>query len=258
MTIPDFLFYEYPLNERIRVLIRIETLLNQIDRLLNADSADSTLAVMVTTGDLLSIIQRGDVKSELLKELDRHVTVFGRWQNCEGVNGERLQEVLDHLRSLTTKIHEMSGPFGADLKRNDFLSSVMQRCVIPGGTCDFDLPALHLFLSLPAKERQSMLRSWLTELELLQETTSLLMELTRSSVSYRKVTAESGIYNQSLDKSISCQMLQIKVPHSMTVYPEISGNKHQFTVRFMTPGWTYERPTQTADAIEFSLGVCVL
>jgi cell division protein ZapD len=258
VTLFDGMVYEHPLNERIRLLIRIETLFNCMDTLLEEEGKWATQSILATTGDLLAMIQRGDVKSELLKELERHAQTLMRWQAHQEVDQSRIEAYLDQLRHLSEAIHAMSGPFGAEIKRNEFVNSVIQRCSIPGGTCSFDLPLLHHFLSRPFEERREYLLSWLEDLRLLQETASLIMELTRNSVYQRVIEVENGVYNQILEKEHPVQVVQVQLPRHSHLYPEISGNKLQFTVRFMEPGDMVGRPIQTAESVECKLGVCVI
>lgn len=258
MTPFDGIVYEHPLHERIRMLIRMESLFKLIDTLLQDKSPWATQVVLATAGDLLGILQRGDVKSELLKELDRHAQTFTRWLAHEEADVPRLEEYLEKLRLLTDAIHAMNGPFGAEIKRNEFVNSVIQRCAIPGGTCSFDLPLLHHFLARPAEERIDFLLTWLEDFRLLREATVLILELTRNSAFRRTIEVENGVFNQILEKGHPVQLVQVQLPAGSPVYPEISGNKLQFTIRFMVPGGMVERPVQTSETVECLLGVCVI
>jgi cell division protein ZapD len=250
MTTSDStLLYEHPLNEK---------LFEQIDELMIIDSPLHTRSVIATIGDLLSIIQRGDLKSEMLKELDRHMTTFARFRESPHVDGARLDEYMGQMQSLLDQIHAMNAQLGAALKKNEFLSSVIQRCGIPGGTCDFDLPSLHHWLSRPFSLRHQQLDSWLDELAILKKATRIIMELTRNSVHVTPVVAQAGIFQKGLEKNHPCQLVQVRMPVASECYPEISGNKHHFTIRFMSSVVPDERAQQIGQDVEFSLGICII
>ena len=254
----DTILYEHPLNERVRVFIRLETIYSQIDELLGYDSPLQTRSIIALIGDLLAIIQRGDLKSEMLKELERHIATFSKLRESPQVDNQILENYLFKLQEMTARIHSVSGQIGASLKTDEFLNSVIQRCGIPGGTCDFDLPVLHFWLSRSPESRLQLVSRWLNELQLVKETTQLLMELTRSSAHHQQVTAENGIYQRSLEKNHPCQLVQVSIPADIPFFPEISGNKHHFTVRFMELSDSTERAQQFNDTVSFSLGVCII
>lgn len=254
----DLILYEHPLNERIRVFIRLETIYSEIDELIGYDSPTLNRTVVALIGDLLSIIQRGDIKSEMLKELERHIATFSKLRESPDVDTDLLENYLFKLQEMTARIHSVSGQIGASLKTDEFLSSIIQRCGIPGGTCDFDLPSLHYWLTRPFEERLSLINRWLGELGLVKETTRLIMELTRSSALHKEAVAENGLHQQSLEKNHPCQLVRVGLPADETCFPEISGNKHHFTIRFMRTASETERPQQISESVPFKLGICII
>ena len=47
------------------------------------------------------------------------------------------------------------------LRENEWLMAIKQRAAIPGGVCEFDLPAYHYWLNKDASARQQDLAGWL-------------------------------------------------------------------------------------------------
>ena len=47
----------------------------------------------------------------------------------------------------------MDEKIGHTLLEKDWLTAIRSRISIPGGTCEFDLPAYHAWQHLPAEER---------------------------------------------------------------------------------------------------------
>ena len=70
--------------------------------------------------------------------------------------------------------------------------------------------------------------------------------------------AETGFYQSPLDPSLSCQLIRVFLPTASRYYPEISGGKHRFTIRFMEESTTDFRPAQSKNDINFELHCCIL
>jgi uncharacterized protein with von Willebrand factor type A (vWA) domain len=62
--------YEYPLNERVRTLLRLEDLFDRVLFFIARDSAYEHHAALVGIFEILEVASRGDLKSDLLQELD--------------------------------------------------------------------------------------------------------------------------------------------------------------------------------------------
>ena len=252
------IIYEQPLNERIRTFLRLEFLFSQAAHHLQQPSLWDSRSTMNSTLDILSIFGRTDLKTEVLKELERNAAILSRLEPNPDIDQARLKHILSDLDSLAAKLHKCSGPVGADLKKHEFLTSIQQRAAIPGGTCDFDLPAYHFWLQQPAQERARDLAAWLGRFEAIAQAIQLILKLTRESTALKPVTAISGFFQKTLDPNHPCQMVRVSVPQDVPYYAEISGGRHRFTVRFMESGKQDGHTRQATRDIGFELGCCAL
>ena len=66
--------YEQPLNEVIRVCLRLEQLFQQIDHALDDHSTISTRHLVTLIINALHLLDRPDLKAKLAKELSHHLT----------------------------------------------------------------------------------------------------------------------------------------------------------------------------------------
>ena len=148
--------------------------------------------------------------------------------------------------------------WGQELRDDELLSTVRQRSTITAGTCDFDLPALHYWLQAPADRRGNDLRNWLRSFDLLNSSVSLCLKLVRESAIATHEVAQSGFFQRTLKTSTPCQMIRVCLMDDARCFPEISAGKHRFTVRFMRPTATRDRPSQTDTDVEFDLHCCVI
>jgi len=140
--------YEQPLNERMRTFLRYEQLTHRFCFFAKQDSCDDSHIALLTLIEILSLVSRGDLKQELLKELKRQIDALEHLSNKPKLNTSKLSEILSNHKNTFDRLHTVRGQIGNHLKENDFINSIRQRAVIPGGTCDFDLPEYHHWLSL--------------------------------------------------------------------------------------------------------------
>ena len=255
--VKDAIIYEQPLNERIRTFLRLEFLFSQAAQHLHDDSQWGSRSTLTSLLDILSIFGRTDLKTEVLKELERHGATLARLKSNPDVDRARLNNTLVELESLGKKLHESSGPIAADLKANEFLSSIQQRAAIPGGTCDFDLPAFHFWLQQSAQQRTRDLASWLKRFEAIAQAIQAILRLVRDSAVMKPVVAESGFYQKTLDSNHPCLLVRVAVDRTIPYYAEVSGGRHRFTVRFMETSKD-GHVRQSTQSIPFELGCCVI
>ncbi|MFO0122221.1 MAG: cell division protein ZapD, partial [Inhella sp.] len=66
------LLYEFPFNESVRTLLRLEHLFDRLGQLVTREAALDHHFALVTLFEVLEASARADLKSEMLKELERH------------------------------------------------------------------------------------------------------------------------------------------------------------------------------------------
>ena len=247
------ILYEQPLNERMRTFLRLEHLMQQLEQHLQGDTRLDTHGAILTLIELFSLSSRGDLKSELMKELERQIANLSQLEHDPEVDQLRLRTVIEQQRAMITRLHGMSGQVGQELKENDFLTAIRQRTAVPGGTCDFDLPMYHFWLNRPVAERHAQIRAWSQPFVQVEEAIGQILQYIRDSAIPEPRTAANGFYQQALDASKPYQIIRILMPHDATVYPEISAGKHRFSVRFLRMPSADQRPAQVNDEVDFLL-----
>ncbi len=251
-------YFEQPLNERIRTFLRLGMLFQQAWHHLNGDSAWDSRSALHALDEICNVFGRSDLKTEVLKELERQTATLARMERSPGVDRGRLGEILDELEVLTDRLYGLSGQPGAMLKNHELLGSIRQRSTIPGGTCAFDLPAYHLWLQSPAESRAQELKGWLATFGPIQQAIELVLRLTRHSATPTREEAVQGFFQRNLDANLPCQMIRVAVSDDTDCFAEISGGRHRFTVRFLAQPKLAERAVQVNGAVPFELTCCIL
>jgi len=253
----NIILYEQPLNERIRAFLRLEHLFSQITHFQDCGSVFDSHASVSALIEILTILDRTDIRSEALKEIDRHVAGLSRLLDAPGVDRECLDKTLRQLTGQSQKLQQLPSKLGSEIRDNDLLNSVRQRTNITGGTCGFDIPAYHFWLNQSTRTKADSLSHWLSEINPLHKGIALLLSLTRNSGDFEVQTAELGFFQRSLDTQNPCQLLRIALNADSEAYPEVSGNKHRINVRFLnyTEGG---RPKQINHPLEFEISCCTI
>lgn len=254
----DAIIYEFPLNERVRLFMRLELLFQQLDHFMAGNTEWDSRAVIATLLDVLALVSRNDVKSETLKELDRHTAVLSRMaRGQQEIDYNKLDRILGRLESFSRELYETPGKIGLSLMEKDLFKSISQRSSIPGSTCSFDLPAYHYWLQLSERQRKADLDEWIRPFKAVRSAIDALLGYIRACAVPAEEVATGGFFQKTLDHSLPFQLLRVAVSRAEPCYAEISGGKHRFTVRFMMPD-AGPRPVQCPHDIRFHLTCCVL
>lgn len=248
--------YEQPVSERMRTFMRLEFLYRQM--LYNSE-LETNWATRATIDGLLEIqatLSRGDVRSEVHKELDHQLDVLQRYQSQPGVDSGRLDTLVRNLIDSRAEVDAIGTSFLQPLKESDFLNAIKNRSTIPGGTCEFDLPEYSHWLRQPHARRQEDLSIWVGAIRPLCDAVLEALWLIRESAQPVDKLAINGMYQHSMQKDAHCRLLRINLPDNSTLYPEISGSQHRFTVRFLEWSTVDSRAVQTGHDVPFQLSIC--
>ena len=159
--VDSFTVYEQPLNERMRSCLRLEHLFGAIQDGRAGDTEWHARAAIVGMLEVTDLLTRTDIKGELIKELERHLSKIARLKSNPDVDQETLEEILATATPLVTRLKSSDCHPGATIRRDELINQVKQRISIPGGACSFDLPAFHHWLSKPIEQRPAQFANWL-------------------------------------------------------------------------------------------------
>jgi len=250
------ILYEYPFNERIRTYLRLEHLLRRLAELVpRTHPLDHHYAIQALF-EIMDVGARADLKTEILKDLERHKQVYNSYRGNPAISEAALDQFIARIDACYTALRDDEGRVGHALASDEWLAAIRNRITIPGGTCEFDLPAYHDWQHRPVEQRHADLSRWSSEIACLAEPVRLLLQLLRESGLAQKVFATQGQYQQSLPQSRTFQLLRLWLDPSLNLIPEISGNRLLFSVRLLrlTDGGRLEHATD-AEA-EFEVHLC--
>ncbi len=248
--------YEQPLSERMRTFLRLEFLYQQLLYNLEQDANWATRATIATLLDILAILSRGDVRSDVHKELDHQLGELQQYQSQPGVDDGRLRNLIDTLSTSREDLNRIGTSYLQTLKDCELLNAIKHRSSIPGGTCEFDLPEYSHWLRQPHARRSEDMDQWLQAVRPVCDAVSELLWLIRESAQPKEKLAINGMYQHSMQKDANCRLLRVSIASGNSLFPEISGSQHRFTVRFLEWSTIDARAVQTGHDVTFQLSIC--
>ncbi len=258
MTTSD-IHFELPLNEHIRICLRLEHLFQKAHENIEQDSPWQNRAALGAILEILNVIDRPDLKAKLTKALILRTTKLAQWEEFSQVDQLALKQIMNKLDSLVDALHSSQARLGQSLRDNDFLRTIRQHSPTPGGACAYNTPSYHLWLQQPLARRQFDLSNWLNKFDQLAEIVQTLLSLTRDSAGAESVIATNGTYQKTLDSQTPCELIRITMQQSTHCYPEISAGRHHMSVRFLEHDINHkERGQQVTTDIPFKLSCCTL
>jgi cell division protein ZapD len=253
---PPVIIYEYPLNERMRTLLRLEDLFERVRFFLAKQEPLEHHAALLTLFEILEVASRADLKSDLLQELERQKHVLLSYRNNPEIAEDVLSQVITDMEQAAQSLFAMTGKIGQYLRENEWLMSIKQRTGIPGGACEFDLPSYHFWLHQDAGARLANLMAWITPLYPIRDGTAIVLRLLREGGKPARLVAQQGTFSQMLGGKVA-QMVRIRIATDLRYVPEISANKYALNVRFTVFG-IEPRPKLAETDVEFELTFCNL
>lgn len=248
------ILYEYPFNESIRTMLRLEHLFDRLGQLIARDAAVDHHYALATIFEITDVASRADLKSDLLKDLEKHKAQFNAYRGNPSISEQALDEVVERIDRAFQGLNRFPGKAGAALTGNEWLMSIRSRINIPGGTCEFDLPAYYAWQQHEPTRRRSDLMGWIATLTPLAEALQVLLGLLRDSGVAQKVIATAGQFQQSLPQSRAYHLIRVRLPAGDDLVPEISGHRLMVSVRLMRQDAEGRlRPSTSDTAFELTL-----
>lgn len=253
----DTVIFEQPLTERVRLYLRLEFLFTQYRHARTDDSEWGVREALGTLLNIISLVARSDLKTEIIKELIAQQGVLTRLRERQEVDPERLGHVLNSISRALSAMQQLTTQATATgLRENEFLMTLANRSTVPGGTSHFDLPHFHCWLSQPSEVHRRDLTAWFADLAPFEAAIGLYLSLLRESTQPTLQTAAAGMFVHTPQSVF--QLVRVIVPSTASLYPEISAGRHRFTIRFMALRDINTHAKQAAHDVPFHLQLCVL
>lgn len=244
------MLFDHPLNEFTRTALRVEHLLLLADQALADPSPLAPYNFWRALFDLMEILDRGDIRQDLIKELDRASNDIPQLI-AKGYCGTIAEQDLRAQFQAHVQGLRASPRLGQPLRDDRFFTTLRQRFALAAGQCSFDLPQFHLWMHQPEQAQRTQMQSYLELMQPMQHAFGDWLRLLRCRGQFSSVQATAGFYQDSAE---NLQLLRIRLPPTVGAFPSVSGNRLRFTVRFVSP--QAEREVFLDNDIAFDLARC--
>jgi len=249
------ILFEYPFNERVRALMRLESLLDRMMFFAKPGDARHHQVALGALFDLLDATERTDIKGTVLQDLERQRVVLQSLRDHPGVDANTLAAMLVEIERVIVTLNA-AGKTGQELRANEWLSSLRGRLAVPGGGTQVDMPSFHAWQYRPEAQRCADLQRWMSSLMPLQAGIGMVMRLLRETGQATDAIAPQGAYQQMLAGK-TYQLLRVWVDESAGVFPEISANKYMVWIRYSAQDGE-QRPQAVTRDVAFKMTLCAL
>ena len=246
--------YEYPFSERIRTLLRLEDLFDKLLYFCEQQDSYCHHTALLTLFEILEVTSRADLKSDLLQELERHRQTLQALRNNPQVSEAALSAVLGEIEHAQQHLNATTGKAGQHIRDNEWLMSIRSRANIPGGTCEFDLPSYHAWLTRDAESRGRDLQTWVHPMMQFHSALAIVLKLLRETAHRSQQVAAQGAFQQML-QGRTYALLQVRIDGELNAIPEISANKYMLWIRFTTQDRDL-KPRSVDRDVPFELSLC--
>ena len=249
------ILFEYPFNERVRALLRLEYLFDRMMFFARPGDARQHQVALTALFDLLDATERTDMKGSVLQDLERQKNVLLSLKDHPGVDAKTLNAMLIEIERAANNLNA-TGKTGQALRENEWLTSIRGRLAVPGGGTQVDMPSFHAWQYRPEFERCADLHRWMSSLMPLQAGIAIVLKLLRESGQTEAAVGPQGAYQQMLSGKVY-QLLRVWLDESQNTFPEISANKYMVWIRFASQDGEL-KPQPVVRDVPFKMALCAL
>ncbi len=249
--------YETPLNDALRISLRLEHLHKTIQGHIHKSTTSDAYIALSAILQITNVTDRPDIKSRLTQCLMQASQRLSQLTNQPQINTKALQDILLDIETNLSHLTASHSRITNHLRENEFLNAVRLNLGTPGGLFPFNLPALDLWLHSAPSKRNRNLSTWYEECKPILSIANLILQLNRDASVFTKVFSRDGFYQQNLNPLHPIDLIRVKLPTEINVYPEFSAGKHRLSIRLLQPYFVGSgKPQQFRDPIEFELACC--
>ena len=197
----------------------------------------SARAAVSSLLEILAITARGDSRSDVLKELERHVNVLKEYQSKTGVDPGRLKSLMSNLRQAARRLVDRRRQFHGAAARLGVPERHQASQRHPRRHLRFRFAGLFVLAEPSGGSARRRVRqlAGADPAVVRQHRRTAVADPAKRQAQVRKSRC-GGIFQLQFDRETPCQLVRITLPPTPILFPEISGNQHRCTIRFLN--WT--------------------
>lgn len=220
--------YEFPTNQQTRKFLRLEQLFKTVRELMEFREKPSQKAALFRLMEIVDFFERNDIKSELIKELERlHQTMLELSEN-PAVDTSKLNYFINQLAKLSQSLTQQGRP-SDQLKHDKFLTLVRQKWSLGASLCSFDAPQISYFIEKGSDYTYEKISGWFNDIKIYRTSVNVILRLYRESGAFKNAITSGLNYQENMDSKI--KIVAIKLPIDIAYVPEMSVGVHRMSLQ---------------------------
>ena len=252
--------FEFPLNERIRRLLRIEEIYQKFEHQLKNTHDYFEFGCFNTLFEIVQLVSRSDLKIDFLQELERQEKKQSTLQSDQALKEEQLdlKKIISMIQVARKKLENIDVKPGFNFNNNLFLEEVKKRITSPGGLLDVDFPNFHNWtIQKTRKSKLEDFKSWSEPLMVFKDAASVLLIILRNQRHLELLKAKEGKHQKTIDPLKTFDLIRLEIAENLYVYPEISANKYTVNIFFKELSKELRKEAVKSN-LEFKYSICWL
>jgi cell division protein ZapD len=252
--------FEFPLNERIRRLLRIEEIYQKFEHQLKNTHDYFEFSCFNTLFEIVQLVSRSDLKIDFLQELERQEKKQSVLLDHQGLKEGQLdpKEIISMIQVARKKLENIDVKPGFNFNNNLFLEEVKKRISSPGGLLDVDFPSFRNWsIQKTRKSKLEDFKTWAQPLMVFRDAASVILLILRNQCQVESIKAKEGKHQQTIDPLKTYDLIRLELENALNIYPEISANKYTVNVFFNQLNEELKKEPVKAN-LEFKYNICWL
>lgn len=252
--------FEFPLNERIRRLLRIEEIYQKFEHQLKNTHDYFEFSCFNTLFEIVQLVSRSDLKIDFLQELERQEKKQSVLLDHQGLKDGQLdpKEIISTIQVARKKLENIDVKPGFNFNNNLFLEEVKKRISSPGGLLDVDFPNFRNWsIQKTRKSKLEDFKTWAQPLMVFKDAASVILLILRYQCQVESIKAKEGKHQQTIDPLKTFDLIRLELENALNIYPEISANKYTVNVFFNQLNKELKKEPVKSN-LEFKYSICWL
>ena len=252
--------FEFPLNERIRRLLRIEEIYQKFEHQLKNTHDYFEFSCFNTLFEIVQLVSRSDLKIDFLQELERQEKKQLVLLDHQGLKEGQLdpKEIISMIQVARKKLENIDVKPGFNFNNNLFLEEVKKRISSPGGLLDVDFPNFRNWsIQKTRKSKLEDFKTWAQPLMVFKDAASVILLILRYQCQVESIKAKEGKHQQTIDPLKTFDLIRLELENALNIYPEISANKYTVNIFFNQLNKELKKEPVKSN-LEFKYSICWL
>lgn len=196
---------------------------------------------------ILHIIEKPELKSRFSKEFIRLEHTLSKTLKLDN------PELWGKFIQKSSELQNLGNRFTCNLNQDPFLQSIKLRQ--SNQEQNFELPPTQIYywLHQDAKLRQHIIKDWIDSLLKVQSFVQIYLSILRRHAEFERIDIKDNFLYQAFGQTPLPQLLMLKIPNELTVFPKIQLANHTVSIHFNDPSNIEEPSRYSAFVVDLAI-----